>query len=347
MNMFKSDPEVKNKYTSSENNVTRNGGNVIDYGYIEDFRYFNLGTRSHQSRNMGEDKTHLSNLEGSIANEGLKNLPTVEYNAVTKTYDALSGHHRISAINNLRNQTKENDFSVGFPVVVAKFSDPISREFFIQDENNHQPAKPHCKKDAVDFLIRLWNNGHFSNFSETEVETEAKQLVKKYNQTLYTKSISDVYKKFKIALGVNSKIRFLLPSDVQQEAQSIWNIKRTTKFRSGQAHPAKQNTCIVCSVPTAADKAIFNIGKDNCQKKDANPNYPTTEIELALYWDRVEDVSKLKKQRDKCLKEYGSMNKRHQNLWKITTIYFINQIQLPSPEVRQTFIWDEQLQRFL
>lgn len=343
--MFIKNNSVSTKFGSSSDLILENNGIITSYGYLTDFKDFNIGSRLHQTRNMGEDKQHIADLEGSIISKGLEFIPTVEYDGVTNTYNVLGGHHRIQAINNLR-KDKENKFFVdGFPVVVAAFNNPNDRENFCQSDNNHSPAKPHCKKDAVDSLIRRYNLGHFNGMTQEQTRQEVTNLVKKYHQTLKTTSISEVYKKFQRALGKSSKIRFLIKSDVKVEADSIWNLNG--KFnRSGQLHPNMKNTYIVCSVPTAADKAIFNILADNCMEKNKNTNQPISKIEVALYWDRIADVTSLQNQRAYYLEKYAAVNKHNKNI-EITKIVFINQVQLPNPEPRTTKTWDNTEMKFV
>tara|TARA_B100001093_G_scaffold480263_1_gene509974 strand:+ start:1066 stop:2097 length:1032 start_codon:yes stop_codon:yes gene_type:complete len=149
--------------------------------------------KNNQTRSGDLDVGHIASLTLDIKDRGLENRPIVEFNSETGLYRIVSGHHRLEA---LRRIIQEEGASVEkIPVSVVSFNNKFDRQFFMQEENHHQPVKGHNKKDAIRFIKVLRKEGYFDS-AEGDIDTlrvMTDKVMAKYYYRIKGKTLQDVF----------------------------------------------------------------------------------------------------------------------------------------------------------
>lgn len=338
--MFVSNVNVKNKYASNQghvstiNSVTSNSGIIVDYGHVDlKGNDLNIGpNRSHQTR-VSEDTGHIRELQNDIQHSQLQNIPIVEKNG--SNYDVLSGHHRILACKNL-NWTE-------MPVCVVSFSNDFDRQRFMQHDQLHRPAKRHNVKDLLSFLRKMDSLGAFRSCADNAAMKQS--AIAELSPLCSKPTVTKVVEQFMAARNSNLTVRQLQKNDVSSWGNSVWSISsygKKVKFKSGMAHPAQNNVILIASVPTAADKAIYNVMKKVAKDRQ------TRQIEIAVYGQSV-DPKGLNHERATAVVDYTNHNRMFGNTALIGKITILPQIHTAGSlsEVPRTLTWNPSQGKFV
>jgi hypothetical protein len=338
--MFVSNVNVKNKYASNQghvstiSSVTSNNGIIVDYGHVDlKGNDLNIGpNRSHQSR-VSEDTGHIRELQNDIQHSQLQNIPIVEKNG--PNYDVLSGHHRIFACKNLN--------WAEMPVCVVSFSNDFDRQRFMQRDQLHRPAKRHNVKDLLSFLKKMDSLGAFRSCASTEAVKQS--AIAELTPLCSKPTVTKVVEQFMASRNSNLTVRQLQKNDVSLWANSVWSISsygKKVKFKSGMVHPAQSNVILIASVPTAADKAIYNVMKKVARDRQ------TRQIEIAVYGQSA-DPKGLNNERATAISEYTNHNRMFGSVALIEKIAILPQVHQPGrvPEVLKTLTWNPSQGKFI
>ena len=150
--------------------------------------------KNFQVRKKENDAAHINDLAEDIRAYGLKKPIIVSIDNNGKIL-LQSGHHRLAACRDiLKLET--------VPCYSLSFNSERSRLEFLQEENNHRPAKPHTKEDAVYYLDRLKEIGTFEGLDEdARKQVAAQHLKRHYKQFSHGNTINSIYGRWKNSNG--------------------------------------------------------------------------------------------------------------------------------------------------
>ena len=148
--------------------------------------------KTNQTRDGDLDRGHIAALSADIKARGLQNKPLFEFDAKIGLYRIVSGHHRAAALRSLLSEEEKQD---KIPCASVEFNTPLSREFFMQNENHHPPTKPHTRKDAIRFIKNSREHGYFdSSNGDTEIiKSKVFSLLEKFYCRLNVTSQNEVF----------------------------------------------------------------------------------------------------------------------------------------------------------
>lgn len=290
---------------------------------------------THQpARAVGEDRELRRQIRSDLDRRGyMGHAPTVTWDPVKGKYKPNDGNHRLQAHEELAKEQKKSLSSYKVPVAIVDWGTNLAGEIkYSHRANNTMPHKPGGKKDAVLMLEQLASVGAFAGMNPTQLQKEAYRLIdENFYACCSPASKANIWKTYQARVGL-TKIAQFSKSQLTQACLAHWNLSGK-KFKSGQVIG---KTVFICSVPTAADKAIHRAAVNVVANKSAG-----TEVKLLCY-SNTNTNSSIKSERDKVLREYACCNR---SLWKnnfvVSEVSFLPQIQTGANTVepKQTFYW--------
>lgn len=107
-----------------------------------------------------------------------------------------SGHHRLAAYKSLGSGWEN------IPSYIVDFDSDYHRLEFLQNQNNHRPALPHSKEDAIEYLHALKRTGVFNHLPEEERKLQATEHLRRhYPQFSHGKTINAIYTRWLNSMG--------------------------------------------------------------------------------------------------------------------------------------------------
>ena len=308
-----------------------------------DWDQLEISDRRYQTRVADADKGHIAALAADIESVGLKTLPVVEFDKDRKKYCVLSGFHRMLAMRDLSTHSSSG-FERKYPAIVVEFSDDRSRWDFLQHCNNHRPAKPHGKADAIMYIKTLKKAGGFDHLSkEKDKQDRVYDLLSKYYPRIRTSSKRDVWE---AAFGLDQikRIKTWTTPELSEEVKKL----HSTSYRSGQI---AGDVCYVNSDYNSARKAIYVACVNRAvQISKGEASKPLT-IKVTTFAQK--SVSCIKEWRQRCLDELTISNTM---VWGKTVvglieeIVFLHQVLAPSKEAETIpikYTWNAKCKKFI
>tara|TARA_R110002110_G_scaffold273655_2_gene488931 strand:+ start:101 stop:1165 length:1065 start_codon:yes stop_codon:yes gene_type:complete len=198
-----------------------------------------IENRTHQSRVKDIAKGHINDLANDIGNSGLQILPTVEWDNKKNKFVVLGGHHRLSAINHLKNK-REKVWQGEFPVAVLEFKKESDRIKYLASDNAHKPVRGHSQADASRFLSQLHGQGEFDNCpDESSRKKLAYELLTQYFPTVYGTAKNKVYED---AFKPQKAFKNWQTKEIADEKASLWNIAPKQQTAGNTAYVHGNNT---------------------------------------------------------------------------------------------------------
>jgi len=290
------------------------------------------GNRHQPARAIGEDRELRRQLISDILSRGqMERAPTVTWDDSLQKFRPNDGNHRLQAHEEIAGEQDLSTYLV--PVAVVQWGSNLVGEIeYSHRANNHAPAKAGTKKDAIYMLERLHAQGAFRGLNKKDQQKKIYRLIDdNFSSCCSPASKANILKSFRLSIG-QSKIAQFSKSQLTQASLAHWNLSGK-KFKSGQVIG---KTTFICSVPTAADKAIHRAAINVVANKSAG-----TEVKLLCY-SNASSAPSIIKERDKVLREYTCCNR---SLWKnnfvVNEVSFLPQIQTgPNRlEPKQAFYW--------
>lgn len=333
MSKYLSKFETTNQKIKNDKQIITSLGGTVMGVYDIPLSEIAYGHRYQPARATGEDTELRRQLVSDIINRGgMLRAPTVTYDPGLGKFTPNDGNHRLQACEEIAttNGIALSDYKV--PVAVVEWTYPTGRNEYSHRANNHTPSKAGTKKDAVRFLIEQNKLGRFNGLTPEKMKEKAYELIDlNFSSCCSSTSKSNIWKNFRHSIGVTNVIQYSGPESKKQAIQH-WNLTGK-KFTSGHC---RGGIVYICSVPTAADKAIFRAAV-NTVANDSNG----TEIRVLCH-SNTETRNSVEKERVKILREQAHCNRR---LWKndsisVSEISFLPQIMSgPALEIKQTFEW--------
>ena len=290
---------------------------------------------THQpARAVGEDRELRRQIKSDISRRGkMDNAPTVTWDPTIGKFKPNDGNHRLQAHEELAKEQNKVPSSYKVPVAIVDWGNNLAGEIkYSHRANNNKPHKPGGKKDAVCMIADLARVGEFAGMNQKQLQKAVYKLIdENFYACCSPASKANIWKTYRARVGL-SKIAQFSKSQLTQASLAHWNLSGK-RFKSGQVIG---KTAFICSVPTAADKAIHRAAINVVANKSAG-----TEVKLLCY-SNASNAPSIKKERDKVLREYACCNR---SLWKnnfvVSEVSFLPQIQTgPSAlEPKQTFYW--------
>ena len=290
------------------------------------------GNRYQPARSSGEDRELRRQLVSDIRRRQMRRAPTVTWDSSLQKFRPNDGNHRLQAHEEIAGQQDLSTYFV--PVAVVDWGTNVIGEIeYSHNANNHEPAKAGTKKDAILMLEQLNAQGVFRGLNDKARRKKIYKLIDdNFSSCCSPSSKANILKNFRLRIG-QTKITQFTKRQLTQESLAHWNLPGK-KFRSG--HHVIGKTSFICSVPTAADKAIHRAAVNVVANKSAG-----TEVKLLCY-SNASKISSIEKERDKVLREYACCNR---SLWKkgfvVSEISFLPQVQKGANmlEPKQIFLW--------
>ena len=145
--------------------------------------------RTNQTRKGTLNAQHLQDLEEHIHGHGLQKPIIVSLNK-NGSYYVESGHHRFKCFQNLKMNS--------IPAYVATFPNDngVTRLKWLNKENSHPPALPHCQEDAVKFLQDVKNTGEFEGMTADQQKDKAFEWLSEFYTHFSPQKKGRVYESF-------------------------------------------------------------------------------------------------------------------------------------------------------
>jgi hypothetical protein len=282
-----------------------------------------ISRRTHQTRSAGTDAGHIATLAADIRIVGLKVLPYVEWDKEQEKFIPLTGHHRLFAVQ--ANFLAKNLMATNYyEVAVVEFPDDLSRQDFLQAMNNHRPAKPHTKADAVAYLKSLKVQGHFDDCQTIgDYQAAAYPLLKKYYPRIYTTTKLEVVEKA-FGSSVLKKIK-----QIQKEELKDAVLKRhKSASRSGKV---LGDVCTIFGVPNTHGKIIHNVGvARNTAIKNGNATTPVR-VKITTHMEKCFSRKSLIQRRKDHLAQMKEVNDFYpEKSIFIEEVVYLPQVLLPA-----------------
>ena len=262
-----------------------------------DWDELEISDRLYQTRVLDADIGHISVLAADIENVGLQTLPIVEWDPVKKSYRVLSGFHRLLAMH--KNNNNPKSVQNKYPAIVLEFKDGIKRQNFLQQENNHRPAKSHGKAEAIQHIKIMQSMGYFDKHGKDEkaIKSEVYDILTKYYPKLKTSTKFLVFEEALIAKF--KKIKTWTASETAIEAKRIYD----KEVKSGDV---EGDECIVSSDYNAARKVIMVKSTDRA--KQILTGAATSPLRFKMLLHASRSVSDVKAFRKNTLNDLAVMN---------------------------------------
>ena len=290
------------------------------------------GNRYQPARASGEDRELRRQLVSDLFSRGqMERAPTVTWDHGLQKFRPNDGNHRLQAHEEIAGSQNLSTYFV--PVAIVDWGTNMIGEIeYSHRANNHAPAKAGTKKDAVLMLEQLNAHGAFRGLDEKSLRKKIYELVDdNFSSCCSPSSKANILKNFRLRIG-QTKITQFTKRQLTQESLAHWSLPGK-KFKSGQVIG---KTVFVCSVPTAADKAIHRAAINVVANESTG-----AEVKLLCY-SNASNKSSVTKERTKVLHEYACCNR---SLWRsgfvVNEVSFLSQIQIGSNvlEPKQTFYW--------
>ena len=247
------DPSWKAKAYQHSAKVVANG---IEVCWCD----IDMSQRTHQSRVMDISTGHVNDLANDIASNDLEVLPTVEWNPKLEKFTVLGGHHRLTAINKLINETHYRNLKAwtkDFPVAVLEFESDRDRIKYLAADNNHKPAKGHSLKDAAHFLQNLATAGEFDNCpNEVARKKLAYALLGEFFPRVIGKKKKEVYED---SFNVIKAYKNWGNEEIREEKANIWNIEPNQDTAGNTAYVNGNSSQWGNSVSNALNRHLKNL----------------------------------------------------------------------------------------
>lgn len=172
--------------------ILENNGELINENLHLLPSQINWNYKGNQTRSGDLDLGHKAALSADIKSRGLIEKPLVMFESKTKMYVPIVGHHRMSV---LRSHIESEKILERIPCGEVKFKSEIDKQLFMQADNDHPPAKPHTRQDAIMFIRNMRENGYFDDAEgdEKNLKEMCFCLLEKYYCRLNTSRKEDVF----------------------------------------------------------------------------------------------------------------------------------------------------------
>ena len=335
------------QYKNDLNRVFKHGGKIIGGAKVPYSKVDTSNTKKYQIRAITTDKGHVSKLSADIRANGIETIPTVEWNEKEQMFEILSGHHRTLAVHKSNTEDNENmtDTTSMIPVLITSFSDNFERELFLQEENNHRPAKGSSKADAIIFLKRIKDNtNHFKSFKGSNLKIEAKRLLEAEYPTIHGRGHAGIIDKVWTNQAEYSQVETYTSNTAKEKVKQLFNHKR--KYDSGEW--VDEKTCMITSEPNAVGKAVFNACREHLLKRRTCINNEAF-IDINTHFPNLDNELQVKLRSESILEEY---NKIQENLLLPTNVARIRNLsflpQILKGETRTLFyVWSDKNLKFV
>ncbi len=291
------------KYKNDLSKIFKRGGKIIGGAKVPYCKVDTSNTKKYQIRAITTDKGHVAKLAADIGANGIEIIPTVEWNEKDQMFEILSGHHRTLAVHRSNSESDEsvNDATSMIPVLITSFSDNFERELFLQEENDHRPAKGSGKNDAVVFLKRIKDNtSHFKNLKGDNLIDEAKRLLKVNYKNIHGQSHKAIIDKVWTDQSEYRQIETYTSETAKEKVKELFDHKR--KYTSGDW--MNETSCIITSEPNAVGKAVFNACKEHLLNRNTSINNEAV-IDINTHFPGLDNETQVSLSREKVLDDYA------------------------------------------
>ena len=253
-------------------NVNKYNGKILAEQIIAKWDDINCELEKNQCRLAGSSQGHVAELAINIYNNGLEEVPTVEWQAKQNKFEVLSGHHRLLAQSKLskevddKGKPKQLD---SFIINVIKFSRPLDRLNYLHAENQHRPAKAGTKGDATWYLQ---SHQALGTFAHLPGDTEGTyKLAKSLLKNMYSGRLSGTAIKTVIEDALGAAAARVMPCKNYQKdqmedlAQKHWNDSSLTSGKNTCG-----DVCYVLQPYRAYHGVVFNAGLERAMQVGQN-----------------------------------------------------------------------------
>lgn len=335
------------KYKNDLSKIFKHGGKIIGGAKVPYCKVDTSNTKKYQIRAITTDKGHVAKLAADIGANGIEVIPTVEWNEEDQMFEILSGHHRTLAVHrvNTENDENVNDATSMIPVLIASFSDDFEREIFLQEENNHRPAKGSTKKDAVIFLKRIKDNTkHFKKYKGDNLIDEAKRLLKLEYPTIAGQGHQGIIDQVWTDQSEYRQIETYTSNTAQEKVKELFDHKR--KYGSGDW--MNETSCIITSEPNAVGKAVFNACKEHLLNRNTSINNEAV-IDINTHFPGLDNEAQVTLSRKKVLDDYAKVQEHMllpTSVAKLRYLTFLPQI-LKGETSTLFYVWSDKKLKFV
>ena len=320
MKNLKSQKQLTIKVEDYKNDISKYesmGAEYIDAKWL-DWSDLEISDRQYQTRVLDADVGHIATLAIDIENVGLQTLPIVEWDPIKKKYRVLSGFHRLLAMH--KNNNNPALAKRKYPVIILQFKDGIKRQNFLQQENNHRPAKPHGKAEAVQHIKVLQSMGYFDKHGKDEkaIKNEVYEILTEHYPRIKTSAKSSVYE---AALSVkDKKIKAWTASEIAVESKTIYG----KEIKSGDV---SGDVCYINSNWNAARKVIMVKSTDRAKQIASGASCAPLRIKMILHGNPgVRDIKTFRKNVLEDLTVMNNMVWNPSGVSMITEVNFLPQV---------------------
>jgi len=335
------------KYKNNLSGIFNRGGKIIGSAKVPYCKVDTSNSKKYQIRAITTDKGHVAKLASDINANGIEIIPTVEWNDATGVFEILSGHHRTLAVHkvNLDNNEDVNEGTSMIPVLITSFSDDFERELFLQEENNHRPAKGSTKADAIIFLNRIKDNtNHFKSFKGDNLIVEAKRLLKAEYSTIAGRAHQGIIDKVWANQSEYRQIETYTANTAQEKVKKLFDHKR--KYHSGEW--MNEKVCMITSEPNAVGKAVFNACKEHLMKRKTCIDNEAF-IDINTHFPGLDNEMQVKLHSEKVLSDYNEIQEHLLLPTKVARIRYLTFLpQINKGETRTLFYeWSDKKLKFV
>lgn len=239
--------------------ILENNGEVIN----EDLQLLpsqiDWNFKGNQTRSGDLDLGHKASLSADIKSRGLIEKPLVMFDPKTKMYVPIVGHHRLSV---LRSHIESEKILKRIPCGEVKFENEIDKQLFMQGDNDHRPAKPHTRQDAIRFIKNMRTHGYFDDAEgdEKKLKETCFCLLEKYYCRLNTTRKEDVFheafsdkKMTRVLKHTKEDVKSFIESSFKSQKGFVWN--RDKYLAWGDTNSARK------AVAVALEKRVHDLDK--------------------------------------------------------------------------------------
>ena len=217
-----------------KHNTKKNNGNIVAGCILVNYQDILTKGRPMQTRVRDTEDSKIIELTSQIKEGGLLNIPTVKWDKKKGEFVLLGGHHRLTVLWNIYDETEEDpDVPCVVPVCVLDFPTKDDQHNFCNADNNHPTSLDHTREDAKKMLQDKEDMGAFKRLDDKKKEAKAiKYLMSGYTALAPTiRKAQNLYKKLQAAPTVVSYIKPPVP-EIKQAQKAAWG------HSSNQKHAA-------------------------------------------------------------------------------------------------------------
>ena len=330
-------------------NVKQNNGSIVAPCILVDYQNIYSGGRRMQTRVRDTADDNIVRLTSQIKKDGLLHIPTVKWDAAEKQFDLLGGHHRLSVLWDIHDETEEDpDKPCLVPVCVLEFPTDEDQHNFLLADNDHPKSLGHSREDAKKMLQDKEESGAFKNLNENQKQQKAEKYLRDLFSNLAPtpRTAKNLYQAL---LKAPVAVSFIKPkvSEIKEAQQKAWghttNAKHAATLQDDGSVAVHGNTQMY-------QNSVGNFRKNFWRQYSSCPEQKFG-IKVATHVQIQTKTSpdNVKKQRQAMLKDLANENKLMylpSGRGHVKEVLFMAQIK-DGIDANSVYVWDDNAQDFV